>query len=142
MSPAFENAVDELPISSPIYPQGKEGLAKTFGESDGRVGFHLFLYEDEALTPVCRGLVGSSKEKFCIIPKGECSIGSHVHQKGTISSATLYVEIKRGSVASSPLQSALCLPRIAVFSSYTVKDAIRLRPGRLYLTAWKLTQWL
>lgn len=116
MSPAFENAVDELPVSSPIYPPGKETLAKTLGESYGRVGFGLFLYEDESSTPVCGGLVGSSREKFCTVPAGECSVVSHAHRKGALAPATLYVEIKKGSVALfTPALSAALAKKSGIF---------------------------
>ena len=116
LSPAFENAVDEIPVSSPIYPTGKESLVKTFGELDGRVGFRLFLYEDESSTPICGGLVGTSREKFCTTPTEECTIGSHAHRKGVLTRATLYVEVKKGSVALfTPSISAALAKKSGIF---------------------------
>ena len=83
--------------------------------STGESGFKLFLFENDVSTPICKGFVGSKREKFCRLHPTECSISSH-GVKALLRDDTLYVARSEGVALLEPTLALTVAEKSAVFA--------------------------
>jgi hypothetical protein len=118
--------------------------------SSGVTGFKLFLFENDASTPICKGYVGTKREKFCRLHPSECRVGSH-GVKAPVREGTIYIARSEGVGLLQPSLDLQMAEKSAVFALHggnshpvvtwrAIFDCIETTAGAVSLSSPYLTE--